>query len=210
MPRDCALVNAKAGTKGFTQGLFETCWSEVDAADRCLDDDDNRHNKRRALARQEWLQLLVRIAMRKLLRTCLPDTPVLSFFEVPEEGAVKRNRYGDLKKSPRLVEHLMTKVAPMFADRDGGYTRIVKLDKHRLGDGTDLVLLQLVGQEDGPQVGSGTSSRRQQADRRTAFAAKLAEGFAPAATAVAEDEAPAEEPAAEETASDDSEEKSEG
>ena len=139
-----------------------------------------------------------------------------AFFEVPDEGAVKRNRYGDLKKSPRLVEHLMTKVAPMFADRDGGYTRIVKLDKHRLGDGTDLVLLQLVGQEDGPQVGSGTSSRRQQADRRTAFAAKLAEGFAPAATAVAEEdapaaeEAPAEEPAAEETASDDSEEKSEG
>ncbi|WP_440978704.1 flagellar biosynthesis protein FlhA [Sphingomonas pseudosanguinis] len=31
----------------------------------------------------------VRIAMRKLLRTCLPDTPVLSFFEVPEEKAVE-------------------------------------------------------------------------------------------------------------------------
>ena len=27
--------------------------------------------------------------MRKLLRTCLPDTPVLSFFEVPEEKAVE-------------------------------------------------------------------------------------------------------------------------
>ena len=49
----------------------------------------------------------------------------------------------------------MTTVAPLYEGRDGGYTRIVKLDKHRLGDGTDLVLLQLVGQEDGPQVGGG-------------------------------------------------------
>ena len=108
-----------------------------------------------------------------------------AFFEVPDPADIKRNRYGDLKKSPRLVEHLMTKVAPMFEGRDGGYTRIVKLDKHRLGDGTDLVMLQLVGQEDGPQVGGGTSSRRAQADKRTAYAAKLAESFAPAASAVA-------------------------
>jgi large subunit ribosomal protein L17 len=115
-----------------------------------------------------------------------------AFFEVPAEGDIKRNRYGDLKKSPRLVEHLLEKVAPLFEGRDGGYTRIIKLDKHRLGDGTDLVLLQLVGREEGPQVGGGTSSRRKQADKRTAFAAKLAESFA--TTAVVE-EAPAEEPA---------------
>ncbi|MET4895824.1 flagellar biosynthesis protein FlhA [Sphingomonadaceae bacterium jetA1] len=31
----------------------------------------------------------VRIAMRKLLRNCMPDTPVLSFFEVPEDKAVE-------------------------------------------------------------------------------------------------------------------------
>ena len=124
-----------------------------------------------------------------------------AFFEVPGEGEIKRNRYGDLKKSPRLVEHLLSKVAPMFEGRDGGYTRIVKLDKHRLGDGTDLVLLQLVGREDGPQVGGGTSSRRRKADKRTAFAAKVAESFGTTATAEAlAAEAPADpEAAAEET-----------
>jgi len=31
----------------------------------------------------------VRVAMRKLLRTCLPDVPVLSFFEVPEDKPVE-------------------------------------------------------------------------------------------------------------------------
>ena len=107
-----------------------------------------------------------------------------AFFEVPAEGDIKRNRYGDLKKSPRLVEHLLEKVAPMFEGRDGGYTRIVKLDKHRLGDGTDLVLLQLVGREDGPQIGGSGSKRRKAADKRTAFAEGLASG-----TAVAEEPA---------------------
>ncbi len=35
------------------------------------------------------VQPAIRIAIRKLVRTCLPDTPVMSFFEVPEEKAVE-------------------------------------------------------------------------------------------------------------------------
>ncbi|TPG15665.1 flagellar biosynthesis protein FlhA [Sphingomonas oligophenolica] len=35
------------------------------------------------------VQPAIRIAIRKLVRTCLPDTPVLSFFEVPEEKSVE-------------------------------------------------------------------------------------------------------------------------
>ncbi|MCP8889271.1 flagellar biosynthesis protein FlhA [Sphingomonas faeni] len=35
------------------------------------------------------VQPAIRIAIRKLVKTCLPDTPVMSFFEVPEEKAVE-------------------------------------------------------------------------------------------------------------------------
>ncbi|WP_375402217.1 flagellar biosynthesis protein FlhA [uncultured Sphingomonas sp.] len=35
------------------------------------------------------VQPAIRIAIRKLVRNCLPDTPVLSFFEVPEDKAVE-------------------------------------------------------------------------------------------------------------------------
>jgi flagellar biosynthesis protein FlhA len=35
------------------------------------------------------VQPAIRIAIRKLVKTCLPDTPVLSFFEVPEEKSVE-------------------------------------------------------------------------------------------------------------------------
>lgn len=119
-----------------------------------------------------------------------------AWFDLPAAQDIEFNRYGELRKAPRLVQHIMTNVAPLFADRDGGYTRIVKTGRHRLGDGADLVLLQLVGQEEGPEVGGGTSGRRRQADRRAAFAAQKRKEFGgadaeaeDAATAVAEPEA---------------------
>lgn len=118
------------------------------------------------------------------------------YFDLPSEEDIKFNRYGEVKKAPRLVQHILANVAPRFADRDGGYTRIVKTGRHRLGDGADLVILQLVGEEEGSEVSSGNmTGRRRQADRREAFAASLG----PVATAEAE-EAPVEEVAAEEPA----------
>jgi large subunit ribosomal protein L17 len=117
-----------------------------------------------------------------------------SYFDLPDASDVEFNRYGEVRKAPRLVQHIMTKIGPMFADRDGGYTRIVKLGKRRLGDGVDLVLLQLVGKEEGPELGGGTSRRREQADKRTAFAAKLRKAAPPADTATATATEPEAEP----------------
>jgi large subunit ribosomal protein L17 len=104
-------------------------------------------------------------------------------WDLPGEDAFEFNRYGELRKAPRLVQHLMTKVAPMYADRAGGYTRIVKLDKRRVGDQTDLCILQLVGKEEGAQVSGRRSNRRRSADKRTAFAAERRKGGAEAAKA---------------------------
>ena len=105
------------------------------------------------------------------------------WFDLPSPSDIKFNRYGDLKKAPRLVHHVMTTVAPLYADRAGGYTRIIRTGRRRLGDATDLVILQLVGREEGPQIGGGLSGRRRQADRRSAFAAKLRKGAAAAPAA---------------------------
>lgn len=96
-----------------------------------------------------------------------------AFFDIPDASDVERNRYGELRKAPRLVKHIFDNVAPRFQDRQGGYTRIVKLGYRRLGDGTPLCVLQFVGAEEGPEVGGRPGTRRKQADRRTAYAAKL-------------------------------------
>jgi large subunit ribosomal protein L17 len=116
------------------------------------------------------------------------------YFDLPDASEIEFNRYGDVRQAPRLVQHIMTKVAPLFAERAGGYTRIVKLGKRRLGDGTDLVLLQLVGREEGPEISGGSSGRRRAADRRTAFAARLRKSGAAAAAAAGASEAPGAEP----------------
>jgi large subunit ribosomal protein L17 len=94
------------------------------------------------------------------------------YFDMPESSEVERNRYGELRKAPKLVKHIFEHVAPRFKDRSGGYTRIVKLGKHRIGDGGELVVLQFVGAEEGPEIGGRRSVRRITADRRTAYAKK--------------------------------------
>ncbi len=91
------------------------------------------------------------------------------FFDIPDSELVERNRYGELRKAPRLVRHIFENVAPRFADRAGGYTRIVKLGQHRLGDGGEMCVIQFVGAEEGPEIGSNPGNRRRASDRRTAW-----------------------------------------
>lgn len=112
------------------------------------------------------------------------------FFKVPT-GVVERNRYGELRKSPKLVKHVFDNIAPRFKDRAGGYTRIVKLGKARIGDGGELCVIQFVGAEEGPEIGGKPSTRRRQADRRAAYAAKVRKEFTAKAAAAPSTEAAA-------------------
>ena len=97
------------------------------------------------------------------------------------EDDIERNRYGEITEqgragAPRIVNHLFDEIAPRYADRPGGYTRIIRLGKHRIGDGSDLCVLQLVGDESGPQVSGQYSRRREKANRRMERAARFRKG----------------------------------
>lgn len=107
------------------------------------------------------------------------------FGSIPSEDSVERNRYGELRKCPRIVKHIFENVAPQFEDRSGGYTRIVRIGKRRIGDAAELCVLQFVGAEDGPEIGGNPSRRRRKADRRTAFAAQARKGWGADAKPVA-------------------------
>lgn len=114
---------------------------------------------------------------------------VQGFFDIPESDQIERNRYGELRKAPKLVRHIFENVGPRFEDRAGGYTRIVKLGRHRLGDAAELCVIQFVGNEEGPEIGGHPSGRRRQADKRTAFAAKLRKDMPKAAVPAAPESA---------------------
>lgn len=52
-------------------------------------------------------------------------------------------------KKGTVVGKLFSEIAPRYLDRPGGYTRIIRLAMRRLGDNGELVLLQLVGADEG-------------------------------------------------------------
>ncbi|HBS28320.1 MAG TPA: 50S ribosomal protein L17 [Phycisphaerales bacterium] len=99
------------------------------------------------------------------------------FFNIPDSSTVERDTYGEIRKSPRIVKHIFENIAPKYRDRPGGYTRIVKLGKRRIGDAGELCVIQFVGSEEGPEIGGNISTRRRIADKRTAYAAELRKKF---------------------------------
>lgn len=59
-----------------------------------------------------------------------------------------RRRVLQLLGDKQAVSVLFEEIAPRFADRDGGYTRILRLAKPRLGDGGVRAVLEFVGVRD--------------------------------------------------------------
>jgi len=79
------------------------------------------------------------LAARRRVIALLQDRPI---YEEEEDGKVV--------KKGTVIGKLFTEIGPRYLDRPGGYTRIIKLSKRRLGDNGRLVLLQLVGSEAKP------------------------------------------------------------
>ena len=97
------------------------------------------------------------------------------------------------------VEILFDDIAPRFVDRPGGYTRVLRLAKPRLGDAGVQAIIEFVGQND--RVKRKSAKPAFAAETKSEPAAEKPADEAPA------DDAPAEEPAAEtEEAAADSEE----
>ncbi len=152
----------------------------------------------KAKAVQPFVEKLITLARRGDLhsrRLAIADLQDRQLIKVVKGGAEAEE-----VEDKSLIQKLFDDIAPRYKDRPGGYTRIVRLGKHRIGDGADLVVLQLVDDEtdEGPNVKGRYSRRRQKQDNRTAFAAKLRKAPGSKDEPAAE-EAPAEEPAAETT-----------
>lgn len=106
----------------------------------------------------------------------------------------------------KVVQKLFKDVAPKFVGRNGGYTRVIKLSDFRIGDGGDLVILQLLTEESKPTGAARRSAglRRKHNERKQQFASRIlrarksgdsASAAAPAATTAAVEASPTTQPA---------------
>ena len=125
----------------------------------------------------------------------LQDRIMVAGHDPEEDRNVRVNSRGRVVAGPRAVRKLFDEIAPKYADRPGGYTRIIHLGKRRIGDGTELVVLQLVDpSEPARKKTTSVSVRRKRAKARYALAEKRSPRKADSSQPSPADEADAEKP----------------
>ncbi len=113
-----------------------------------------------------------------------------------------RRRVFAMLRDKDAVRILFEEIAPRYEDRPGGYTRVLKLAKPRLGDAGAQALLELVGKNDRVKMTSEKPAFDVDDETETSVAtAASVASDEPAATA----DEPAEDNAAAETDSDEKE-----
>ena len=77
------------------------------------------------------------------------------------DRAIYKEEDGRNVKTGSVIGKLFSEIGPRYLDRPGGYTRIIRLAKRRLGDNGQVVLLQLVGAEEvsKPKKKSGKATK---------------------------------------------------
>ena len=67
---------------------------------------------------------------------------------------------GKAVRQGTVIGKLFSELGPRYLDRPGGYTRIIRLSMRRLGDNGQLVLLQLVGKDEGLKKESKSAAKK--------------------------------------------------
>lgn len=98
-----------------------------------------------------------------------------------------------------VVKQLFDEIAPVYANRNGGYTRIVRTGPRR-GDGAEMAILELVVEEKVEKKSKAASKPRATRNRKREVAVEAPAPVAVEEEVAAVEEAPVEEPTAEDVA----------
>ena len=93
---------------------------------------------------------------------------------------------GKAVRKGTIIGKLFSELGPRYLDRPGGYTRIIRLALRRLGDNSRLVLLQLVGTDEGVKKEPKTTTKKA-SRKKTAEALEAEETLELEETAEADD-----------------------
>ena len=154
---------------------------------------------------------------RRLIASRLRCQPRHHFPKVKGRSGADQRKYW--RENEDVVRILMEDITPGFEDRQGGYTRVIKLGRRR-GDAAEMAYLEWVSDGDKPERESKSSKKKSKpkaeepkAEEETSEAAEAEDVTEEAtaeeteeATAEAEEAATEEEESSEETEESDSEE----
>ena len=160
-----------------------------------------RHNKainhlgRKSGHRKAMLaNMATSLIMHKGIQTTVAKAKALKMYVEPlitkskEDTTHSRRTVFSYLKNKEAVKELFGVIAPKIADRPGGYTRVLHTG-FRLGDGSDMALIELVDFNEAA-LASAKKETKKSTRRSRAKKAEAAPAAEPA-------EAPAEEPKAE-------------
>lgn len=97
--------------------------------------------------------------------------PILTCGKSPagKSPAIHKQRqvFSRLSHNKEATKELFNKIGDKIANRAGGYTRIIKLDKHRLGDSAAMCLIELVDYSDYQPLRSVQANKGSSVKKRT-------------------------------------------
>ncbi len=106
----------------------------------------------RSSAHREQLlrSLVVNLILRDRIQTTLPKakqarSDAEKIVTLARKGTLAARRLAASRlHSPEAVKKLFDEIGPRFSDREGGYTRLLKLARARRGDGAEMARLAFV------------------------------------------------------------------
>lgn len=103
------------------------------------------------------------------IKTTVPKAKGLRIFAeklitLSKKGTLHARRQAASKmRQPAAVQYLFDELAPLFADRSGGYTRIIKVGR-RTGDAAEMCFIELVDKPTAPVEAEVTETSEETAE----------------------------------------------